>query len=131
MMLYPHSALSDFILGNGTEHHWNVLSFRLHLARAIAEMYAPHEEEALGTLDCAINYILVAQDIHAQTGVWGLTRMGQLVVGEGLHYADDLQIATTRIQQRAAGIKLIRDSLKNLRRLGMTREHANDWLALK
>ena len=131
MMIYPHSALSDFILGGASQWHWNTLSFRLNLAKAIAEMYAPHESEAIGTLQSAINYLNISQTVHAETGVWKLTRMGQLMVGNGLHYADDLQKVCTRLQQRTAGIKLIRDCAADLQRLGMTADQAKRWLGTK
>ena len=131
MMLYPHSALSDFILGNASQWHWNTLSFRVHLAKAIAEMFTPHEVAAIGALQSAITYLDIAKELNATTNEWRLTRMGQLMVGNALHYADDLQTATTRMQQKAAGIKLIRDNAKNLQRLGMTADQAKRWLGAK
>ena len=85
----------------------------------------------LFALQSAITYLDIAKELNATTNEWRLTRMGQLMVGNALHYADDLQTATTRMQQKAAGIKLIRDNAKNLQRLGMTADQAKRWLGAK
>lgn len=130
-MLYPHSALSDFILDKGeqTETHWGILSFRLHLAATLLQLYAPHEAQAADVLRDGIHHLITAQAVHERTGKWRLTRVAQRCVGQGLHYADDLQELVTRPQERAAGIALVKACLHDLKRLGMTDRMAQRILA--
>lgn len=130
MKLYPHSALSAFIENKGeqSQESWNILSFRLHLALTLLQAHAPHEKAAK-TLQRGIQHLITAQAVHAATNNWKLTRPAQKCIGDGLHIADDLQSVTTRAQERAAGIALVKACKDDLKRLGMTPALAKRVLA--
>lgn len=131
MKLYPHSALRAFADAKGeqTVESWNILSFRLHLALTLLQAHADHEKAAAKTLQRGIQHLITTQAVHAATGNWKMTRPAQKCVADCLHIADDMQDLTTRAQERAAGIALVKACKDDLSRLGMSASLAKRILA--
>ncbi len=131
IMLFPHSALSDFIGHRASKWHWGTLAFRIKTALWAARAYIPHEVGVCDTLTAAVNYLNISKELAQETHVWRLTRVGEQVVGDGLHYADQLQTVCTRLQLSEATKRCVRAHANNIEDLGMTREQVARWLRKK
>ncbi len=128
LMLLPHSALSDFIGQRAGKWHWDTLIFRLKTALWAARMYIPHEKDVGETLEAAVGYLTIAKERAEETQVWRLPGPGERIVGDGLHYADQLQQVCTRLQLAEATKRCVRAHARNIEDIGMTQEQASRWL---
>lgn len=125
MKLLPHLALDDFLKGAADQADWNTLSFRLHLAHELSRRHAPM---VLDEMSQALECVMRVLERHQLSGVWRMTRTEALLIGDGLHYADQLQDLCTRLMQKLAGVHLIKTSMQKLARIGIvSREKALAW----
>lgn len=131
LMLHPHSALSDFIGNRAGQWHWNTLSFRIRMALGLARDAVPTDAEVCGKLQLAAAYLTRIKERWEETGKWTTTGPEELILGDALHFADQLQKLVTRTRQAVVGRKVIQTHLKDLSVLGITKAQATRWLPTK
>lgn len=128
LMLHPHSALSDFVGKRAGQWHWDTLSFRVHMALGLAKDAIPNNAEVVEKLQRATVYIAAIRSRWTKTGEWTSTKEEELLIGDALHFADQLQKLVTRARQAAVGRKVIQAHLRDLSVVGITKTQAARWL---
>ncbi|NSX18133.1 hypothetical protein HTY52_28935 [Cupriavidus taiwanensis] len=102
LQLIPHSMLAKILAGEGNEECWHTIVFRLNCANAIANKSFAHQPEVQDEMEKALAAICEVGKRFKRTGKFGCTGDEFKVIGAGLNLADDLQVQTTRREQRDA-----------------------------
>lgn len=102
LQLIPHSMLAKILAGEGDAECWHTIVFRLNCANAIANKSFAHQPEVQDEMEKALAAICEVGKRFKRTGKFGCTGDEFKVIGAGLNLADDLQVKTTRREQRDA-----------------------------
>lgn len=115
----PHVALDEIREGRGTTDHFNSVCIRVHWGqRMLADHFTPGDvAEHAGTIQSAIEAVTSISDRYDSTGTIFATATEFERIGVALCLTDELQTATTKIEQERSLRAVLQLSEQDLRRL--------------
>lgn len=99
LQLEPHLALEALRTGRATAADWSTLATRCNWTGELARR---HCEDAIDLVESGVRALAAIYQRHGTAGRWGATGPELVALGDALLAADELQLQTTRVEQRAA-----------------------------